>query len=564
MRNNGKVFRRATKLVCLFWLGDKKWVAWGWLTLMLALLVSINVLNVGISYSERAVATALQTKAEAQFWTSVVRYALIIILGTPIVVAYGWVKGKLTIAWRNWLSNYFLTRYLDEEHFYQINSDATVDNPDQRIQQDIPFFCDKVLTISMAILDSTLAFFSFITILWLISPTLVFVALAYSAIGTFVMVFFGRRLIGLQFNQEKLEADLRRNLTYTRENATQVASYRGQQRELSGIRRRLAEAVANSTSVLSWQRNLRLFKTSYDYFIIVIPMVMTAPMFFAGLVDIGAVVQAGTSFGRVLGALSVIVGNFEQIADFAASTKRLLSFHEVLDAHSRKDGRKQKSAIISRPGPGLEAKNLSVLTPDGERTLVRNLSFRLKPGEKLMISGTSGVGKSSVLKAFAGLWTMGEGEIIRPEAHHTLFVPQKAHMPLGNLRDNLTYPGRLDPPDEDLLELLRLVRLPDLAARVGGLDAERPWQEQLSTGEQQRIAFARMLLSSPELAILDEATSALDAENERELYELATASGATIVSVAHRAELRQYHDYILTLNLDGSWELTAKRAGRDK
>lgn len=558
MENNGKVFRRAAKLVCLFWLGDKKWVAWGWLLALLSLLVAINVLNVYISYGERAVITSLQAKEQGEFWSNVIRYALIFVIGTPIVVTFGWVKGKLGLAWREWLTARFLGGYMDDDKFYRVNSDATVDNPDQRIQQDIPLFIDKVLTVSMALVDSSLAFVSFVAILWLISWKLVLVAIAYSTVGTIVMYLVGRRLIGLQFNQERLEADFRRNLMYTRENATQVASYRGARRELKGLSGLFGHVAHNWNSVLSWQRNLRLFKTSYDYFILVVPMVMTAPMYFAGVLDMGGVVQAGTSFGRVLGALSVIVGQFEIIADLAANSKRLITFNDSLDAHDKAlSSGSMKEMVVTGHGAGLVVSELTVKTPDGDRTLVRDLSLALKPGERLIITGESGVGKSSVLKALSGLWSQGSGEVARPAPERVLFLPQKPYMPLGDLREQLVYPGRVqpEPSDDELLRLLDAVGLADVAQRMGGLDAVRPWQEQLSSGQQQKIAFARLLLMKPDLIILDEATSALDPESERRFYEAASACGATVVSVAHRKELIRYHDFELKLMSDGTHEI---------
>lgn len=560
MNTHGNTIKRAFSLVKLFWLGDRKWVAWGWLSLVLAMLVGINILNVQISYAERAVLTSLQEKESLEFWHNIIRYALTFVVGIPLVGLFGWVKGKLHMAWRDWLTRHLLAKYYDNDHFHKINSDPRVDNPDQRLQQDVSLVCDKVMTISLALIDSALAFSAFITILWLISPTLVGVAVCYAAFGTFIMLRFGKRLIGLNFEQEKLEADFRRNLMYNREHATSIASYRGAEREHKGVAERFRLVLSNWNNVLSWQRNLTLFRVGYDYFIIVVPMVLTAPLFFSGAVDVGAVFQAGTSFGRVLGALSVFVGQFMLIAELAASAQRLASFNEILDGRNNKSCGPEEDCEIERgrdAADGVEVRDLTVLTPDRKRRLMEGVSFRIDAGDRLFIKGPSGVGKSSLLKAIAGLWNQGRGRIDLPAVEDVLFLPQTPYMPLGNLRDQLTYPGRGEmPSDEELIELMRMVNLGDHVDRYG-MDEVHPWADTLSLGEQQRIAFLRMLIVAPKLAILDEATSNLDAENEARLYQLVTARGITVVSVAHRPQVLEYHNRVLEVKGGADWTFAA-------
>jgi len=336
-----------------------------------------------------------------------------------------------------------------------------------------------------------------------------------------------------------------------------IASYRGAEREHGGVLERFRQVLTNWNGVLSWQRNLTLFKVGYDYAIIVVPMVLTAPLFFAGHADVGAVFQAGTSFGRVLGALSVFVGQFMLIAELAASVQRLGAFNEILDQRNDRKCPSDEECEITRVSNlqgGLAADNLTVLTPDRKRRLMSAISFRIAAGDRLIITGPSGVGKSSLLKAIAGLWNAGSGRILAPQAEDVLFLPQKPYMPLGTLRDQLTYPGRgQTPTDEELIELLRIVNLAEFVERFG-LDEVHPWSDTISLGEQQRIAFLRMLIARPKLAILDEATSSLDSANESRLYDLVTASGITVVSVAHRSELLKHHNRVLELGGDGNWK----------
>lgn len=284
-------------------------------------------------------------------------------------------------------------------------------------------------------------------------------------------------------------------------------------------------------------------------------MVLTAPLFFSGAVDIGAVFQAGSSFGRVLGALSVFVAQFQLMAELSASAHRLATFNEILDKqHSPACDDGVECEIERKLASGLSVQDLTVLTPDRKHQLVSGVHFDMPERGRLIITGPTGVGKSSLLRAIAGLWTAGSGQVALPAPQDVLFLPQKPYMPLGSFREQLTYPGRGDAPtDEQLFALIDQVNLRALVTRLGGLDVIKPWSEQLSGGEQQLVAFARMLLAKPKLAILDEATSALDSANEAHLYELITASGIAVVSVAHRTQLIQHHDHVLELRQGGGW-----------
>jgi putative ATP-binding cassette transporter len=275
----------------------------------------------------------------------------------------------------------------------------------------------------------------------------------------------------------------------------------------------------------------------------------------SGELEVGSAIQAAGAFAAVLSAISVIVENFEGLSRFAAGIDRLNTFAKVLDAEPACRAR-VGSLIESAEGPVLALEHVTLLTPNGERTLAKNLSVTVKPGEGLMIVGESGSGKSSLLRAIAGLWYCGSGRVVRPRPEDILFLPQQPYMILGTLRDQLLYPRtERETADVELLCLLERVRLPDLTERLGGLDAERDWEKVLSIGEQQRLAFARILLNRPRYAILDEATSALDAANEEHLYRELIAAGTTPISVSHHAGLRKFHRQVLELDGEGRWKL---------
>ncbi|MDZ4833889.1 MAG: ABC transporter ATP-binding protein/permease [Candidatus Melainabacteria bacterium] len=532
-------------------------IGWGWLFFLLALLLAISFINIRISYSERAVFTALEGKDAATYWHNLWLYAAVLLCSVPIVGSFGWVKSKLEMAWRNWLTTHILDRYLANRNFVKVTSDL-VDNPDERIQQDVSYFCTEILTISMALLDSFLAFLAFVTILYLISPTLLVVAIVYSAVGTVATLVFGKRLVGLHYDQQRLEAEFRYNLVYLRDNAEAVGLYNAGIREGKGLKARLARLLHNLNSIVSWQRNLTLFKVTYDYSLVIVPALFAAPLYFTGHIELGMMVQAASSFGRIIGALSVVIAQYQTFARLSAITSRLSDFVGVLEEIEQNSDEKGPGRIATKLASNLALDDLTLNTPDGARTLVRNLSFSLKPGSRLIIAGPSGVGKSSLIRAFAGLWTAGTGEIARPDLDDMMVLPQESYMPLGTLRDQFTYPKagtECGIADSRILAVLKLVNLGELVGNAGGLDATKHWTEILSPGERQRVAFARLMLSSPKLVLLDEATSSLDVTSEAQMYDFVTATGATIVSVAHHKTLIGYHDTVLELVPGGGWRL---------
>lgn len=532
---------------------------WGLLSALLLFSIMVSGLNVVISFTIRYVETALVDKDESTFWLFLGVYGGVFVVGTAIVVIYTYCQKLLGVYWREWLTQNLLQRYLENRAYYQINALKEIDNPDQRLAEDIQSFTRTSLSLLLSILDAVITLVSFVGVLWAISSSLSLVLIGYALFGTIVTVLLGRRLIGLNYNQLQREADFRYGLVHLRDNAESIAFYGGESQELDSVGQRFARAISNYHVLIGWQRNLDFFTTGHSYFVRILPYVVVAPIYLAGKIDFGAISQATIAFFQIFGALSLIIGQFETLTAFAAGINRLAAFDETLtDLDEAAVSASEATTIGATIDSRLALENVTLLTPDHQQTLVENLSVAVEPQQSLAIVGSSGVGKSSVLRAIAGLWNKGSGKIIRPASNAMLFLPQKPYMILGTLRQQLLYPQTDSQiPDAELEDALRRVNLGDLSEKVGGLDVELSWSDILSLGEQQRLAFARLLLTKPSYAILDEATSALDVHNEKRLYHLLQESDTTIVSVGHRPSLLQYHQKVLHLMGQSQWQVSS-------
>ncbi|HQP12489.1 MAG TPA: ABC transporter ATP-binding protein/permease, partial [Candidatus Omnitrophota bacterium] len=443
-------------------------------------------------------------------------------------------------------------KYFKNRSYYEIEMAGEIDNPDQRIMEDVRTFTRVSLAFLLVILGAVMDLVSFSGILWSKSTLLVGVVLAYSLIGTVFTVLIGRRLVRLNFNQLRYEADFRYSLIHVRDNAESIAFYQGEKPEVETVTERFRNVLKNFNLLIGWQRNLSFFTTAYSYLPVVLPFLVLFPQYFGGKIEYGDMVQANFAFLQVYGALSLIVAQIEQITNFAAGVERLSTFSDAVKPEQRTAG-----GIASADAERFAVDDLTLLTPNKARTLFSNLTVDLPVTDNLVVVGSSGVGKSSLLRAIAGLWTQGKGLVKRPALKDIFFLPQRPYMLLGTLRDQLVYPrteSRIS--DEELADVLKQVNLEGLPERVGGFDVALDWADVLSLGEQQRLAFARLLVNRPAFAVLDEATSALDMDNEARLYGKLKELGVHYISVGHRESILQYHNYVLDLKGQDQWRLT--------
>jgi putative ATP-binding cassette transporter len=388
---------------------------------------------------------------------------------------------------------------------------------------------------------------------------LVGVLSVYALMGTVVALYvFGNPLINLNFWQLRREADFRFSLIRLRENAESIAFYRGEAQERAHMDSKFNKVIENFSKLIRKQRSLNLFQRTFSQLTLVLPGVILADGVLSGELEVGRAIQAAGAFTAVLAAVGVIVDNFESLSRFVAGIGRLqaLSNLVVPTAEPQTHAEDKHPRIQTRPGQHLTLESLTLHPPESERVLIKELNLVLKPGEALLITGDSGCGKSSLLRAIAGLWHTGSGVIHHPPLEDFFFLPQQPYLQSGTLRSQLIYPSaKSSLSDEELLDILEQVHLPLLAERVGGLDAVQDWAKLLSVGEQQRLAFGRVLVHEPSIVILDEATSALDSGNEASLYGRLRESGTTLISIAHRAAVLRHHTHVLQLLGEGAWEM---------
>ncbi|BAY81686.1 ATP-binding protein of ABC transporter [Calothrix parasitica NIES-267] len=552
-RQLGQKFWRVSKP---YWFSQEKRGAVALLSLLILLSVSSSSFLVIETIQRGELVSSLAAKDSDRFFKTILLLFGIIIATIPLISLKTYVQGKLSLYWRKWLTHRFLYRYFDSLNYYRLNFSQDLDNPDQRIAEDINNFTQQSLFLLTILSDSILQLILFSGVLWATSPTLMFVLIVYAVGGTLVTTLvFGRKLVAINFEQLKQEANFRFGLIRVRDNAESIAFYRGQNQEFSRVKQKFVNAFKNFNNLIRWQFGLTIFQNGYQYINFVLPFIILAPRIFAGDLEIGAVTRSQAAFERIGFALGLIINQFGKLSALSAAVDRLSSLSEF-SASKKSLSNSAETKIIIQESPDIEINHLTVQIPETSKTIVQDLSVSVLNGESLLIMGDSGVGKSSLLRAIAGLWNFGTGNIHRPKPEDILFLPQKPYMILGSLRQQLLYPYlHQQISNAELNEALDIVNLSKIAAKYQNLDTVEDWSQLLSIGEQQRLAFARLLLTKPNYAILDEATSALDETNESQLYQQLQQTGIAYISVGHNPQLKNYHHKVLEIKNKQEWNL---------
>ncbi len=550
-----------------YWSSEDRWAGWGLLLVVVALSLGMVYINVLFNQWNNAFYTALQDKNQTVFLHQLIRVCWLVGLTIFFAVYQLYLNQMLEIRWRRWLTERYLRAWLADGAYYRMQLMAReTDNPDQRIAEDVQLLISHTLALLIGGMRAVVTLVTFIAILWGLSGTLtlplvgsslilpgymVWAALLYAVAGTWLTDWIGRPLVGLNFYRQRCEADFRFGLVRFRENTEGVALYRGEADEFRGFRERFEAVVANWWNIMRRQKKLTYFTAGYGQAAWIFPSVMAAPRYFRGELALGGLMQTIGAFSQVQDSLSFFVQSYKQIAEWCSVVERLSGFERALERVRIQapigGGVRRADTDTTR----LTVQDVDLYLPDGQ-PLLANVNLSLFSGDTVLLGGASGSGKSTLLRAIAGIWPFGRGEIRGPRDRRVLFLPQKPYLPIGTLREVVSYPMPASGVDDATLgETLKAVGLPELAGR---LDEAGHWALQLSPGEQQRIAFARALVQKPDWLFLDDATSAVDEATEGRLYRLVRErlAGTTVFSVGHRATLRPFHARQLLVRANGS------------
>jgi putative ATP-binding cassette transporter len=535
-----------------YWVSEQRAKALTLLATVVGLALMVVWLEVQFNYWNREFYNTFESRDQAEFFRQLGMFALLALIWIITAVYRLYFLQMLQIEWRTWLTDRFLADWMkDQAHYRMQLLDRGTDNPDQRIAEDLRLFVDYTSDLALGLLSAVVTLISFVVILWTLSGPLelfgltipgylVWVALVYAIAGTFLTHFIGRKLISLDFNQQRVEADFRFSLVRLRENSEGVALYRGEQEELGGLRQRFAQVIGNWWQIMFKRKQLGWFTSFYQQLAIIFPYVVVSPRFFSGAIPLGAIFQTASAFGQVQGSLSWFIGAYTQFAVWKATVDRLIGFTAALE-QVRQQADKIDGERAAAAGESLGVADLALELPQGSK-LLEPTTLEFKPKRDVLISGPSGSGKSTFFRALAGIWPYWKGRIALPRGARMLFLPQKAYLPIGSLKHAVSYPDPASKfPDAEASDALRAVGLGKLA---GELERSENWAQVLSGGEQQRLAFARALLYRPDWLFLDEATASLPEEDQDKLYALLKERlpGTTLISIGHRETLARYHD----------------------
>lgn len=503
-----------------------------------------------------AMITALSTRNAALLQHEILVFAVILAVFVPLGIAQQYLPDLLQNHWRRHLTQRFLGQYLSGRGYYRVAERREIDNPDQRISEDVSTFTGGIIALFNALLGAVVGVIAPAIAIFRIDAVLLWTVIVYALAGTGIgILVFQRRLRRLNFAVLRRQADLRFGLIRVRDNAESIAFYQGEGDEAAGLRERLRSVIELNVGIARWQY---FFLSAYSALLqnlpVILPILVLGPRVLAKQMPVGVVLEVAGDVSLAVGSLTVLVGALGNIGQLSAVIERLSTLLAATTAAG--DG----SRIVTREAPALQLERVTIVTPDRRREVVHELSFALAEGSRILVRGPSGSGKSSLLRAVAGLWTAGSGTVAEPPRERLFFLPQAPYMIDGSLREQLSYP-RPQPLDDDeaLRAVLDAVDLAHLIERAGGLDAAYDFRRVLSLGEQQRIGFARLLLARPAYAFLDEATSALDVGRQNAVYRALARSSPSYLSVGHRPELLQFHDHVLDLRDHGRWTLAPLR-----
>lgn len=530
-----------------FFRSEYRWKAIGLSALLIGLLLATSGLNVVNSYVNRDFMSAIALRNTGQYATLAAIYLGVFAASTVVAVFARFTEERLGLVWREWLTGHLMDAYLKGRAYYRLHAGHDIDNPDQRIAEDVKAFTLNTLSFVIMILNGTITTLAFSSVLWSISPQLFLGAMTYAAVGSLATIGLGRRLVGLNYAQSAKEANFRFDLVHVREHVEPIALQRAEPLTSARLRSRLSELIVNACKIVVVNRNLGFFTSGYNYLIQIIPILIVAPLYLRGRVEFGVVTQSTMAFAQVVGAFSLIITQFQQISTFAAVIARLSSIAGAIER--TREPAPPLIAFVDDPDriafEGLTLRSAHV-------PLILDLTAAIPAGGSLLVLGPDEVVKGGLVRAVVGLWDDGDGRIARPPLDQIMVLPQRPYMVPGTLRDQFP-PGT--PDDEALRDAIALSGFGPALARVGGLDVERNWSSSLSPGEQHMLAFARLFLVRPRFALLDRVEGPLGPAAADNLFRALAATGIGYLTAADHPDLAPHHDAVLDLADDGTWTL---------
>ncbi len=518
--------------------------------LLVGFMISINSLNVLNSFVGRDFMTAIERRDGAGFFRQLVLYIGVFALSTVAAVIYRFVEERLALLWRDWQTRRYLDSYLHDHTYVRLQDSGNLQNPDQRIADDIRSFTTTTLSFILMSANGIFTAIAFSGVLWSIHAGLFCVAVAYAVGGTILTIWLGKPLVGLNYQQLDKEANFRSELIHVRDHAESIAIQQREGRVTSRLIQRLEDLVANSRRIISVNRNLGFFTNGYNYMIQLIPAIIVAPMFIGGKVEFGVITQSAMAFATLMGAFSLIVTQFQSISSYAAVVARLGALSEALEAASCQPGEKLE---VAEDPTRVAFEHVTLLSPSGTE-YVKDLNVSVPQGVQVLIAGASGHAKVALFKAAAGLCCRGEGRVIRPARKDMLFVPERPHLPRSSLRELLTPDAATTPiPDEDLSAALAKMQLREVEKDSGGLDTPQDWADTLGSSEQSLLTLCRVLLTRPAFAFLDRLSATLDFRQTAEVLQVLREAGVTCLVLGKPDENLSQFDAILYLSPSGRW-----------
>ena len=553
-------------LITPYWNSEEKKSARLYLAGIITLTIAAVYMTLLLNEWFNSFYSALQNYDSSAVYRGLLRFTGLAFAHIAFAVYSYYLQQRLALRWRKWMTKNYLAKWTGQQMYYRLEmfSQGTADNPDQRISEDINLFTARTLSFMSGLLRSATTIVCFIFVLWNLSEVLsfsaagqeihiygylVWTALAYSVLGTWITHKVGHRLVSLNYLQQKLEADFRFSMVRLREMAESVAFYNGAAKEESFLSNRFMTLLKNTLFIIKKQKQLSWLTNSYAQIAIIFPFVVAVPRYLSQNISLGGLMQIANCFGKVQDAMSYFVDVYASLAEWQSCAERLLSFDKHIAAIEKETEEKSGSLVREETHDRLRLADVTISVPamdENKRTreIISSASCTIKSGEHVILKGPSGSGKSTLLRTLAGFWPYVKGHISMPAPSEMMFIPQKPYIPMGTSAEAASYP--LETADEEILSPL-LVEC-GLSHLMEKTDTEADWSHILSLGEQQKLAFVRVFLRKPKWVFLDEATSAMDEETEEKMYRLLTAlPGTTVISIGHRSTLDKWHDRVLRI-----------------